>query len=71
MNFVLMIIIFGCAAYSVAVSKGKNPYLWFAIGLVIGPIAVLILAFFPSKEKAKRLDSENLTNTESNEKTDS
>ncbi len=54
MNFVFMLIIFGCAAYSVAVSKGKNPYLWFVVGLVIGPIAVLILAFYPAKAKVRQ-----------------
>ena len=48
-----MIIVFGCAAYSVAVSKGKNPYLWFGIGLFLGPFAVLILSFYPSPEKVK------------------
>jgi uncharacterized membrane protein YedE/YeeE len=64
MNFVFMIIVFGCAAYSVAVTKGKNPYLWFAIGLVIGPIAVLILAFFPTKSKAERSKPESETLTE-------
>jgi len=57
MNFVFLIIVFGCAAYSLAVTKGKNPYIWFGIGLVIGPFASLILAFYPSKEKNKRKKS--------------
>ena len=64
LNFVLMIIIFGCAAYSVAVSKGKNPYLWFGIGLFIGPIAVLVLSFYPSKEKVKALPPDEKTISE-------
>ncbi len=56
MHFLFMLIVFGCAAYSVAVSKGKNPYVWFAVGLVIGPFAVLILAFYPAKEDVKKID---------------
>lgn len=55
MIIVFMIIVFGCAAYSVAVTKGKNPYIWFCVGLVIGPFASLILAFFPTKEKEPRV----------------
>ena len=64
LNFILMIIIFGCAAYSVAVSKGKNPYLWFGIGLFIGPIAVLVLSFYPPKEKNKTSGSDKKTISE-------
>jgi len=44
MEYLLMWIVFACAAYSVAVSKGRNRYLWFGIGLLIGPFAVLALA---------------------------
>ena len=44
MQYVFMWVIFACAAYSVAGSKGKNRYLWFGVGLLIGPFAVLILA---------------------------
>jgi uncharacterized membrane protein YedE/YeeE len=64
MNFIFMIIVFGCAAYSVAVTKGKNPYIWFAIGLVIGPIAVLILAFYPTKSKVEHSKNKTETITE-------
>ncbi len=40
----MILVVFACAAYSVASSKGRNRYLWFGIGLLIGPFAVLILA---------------------------
>ena len=64
MNLGVMIIIFGCAAYSVAVTKGKNPYLWFVVGLVLGPFAALILAFYPTKEKVKRIKPEPSASSE-------
>jgi len=59
-----MLIIFGCAAYSVAVSKGKNRYLWFAIGLVTGPVAVLILALLPAKVTAGEKKAEAMSEAE-------
>jgi uncharacterized membrane protein YhdT len=49
MQYLLMWVVFACAAYSVAVSKGKNRYLWFGIGLIIGPFAVLVLALMSIK----------------------
>jgi len=54
MQYLLIWIIFACAAYSVAESKGKNRYLWFGIGLFIGPFAVLALALMsirPGEDK--------------------
>ncbi|MFK5926260.1 MAG: hypothetical protein QM483_06495 [Desulfuromusa sp.] len=44
MQYLIFWIVFACAAFSVAEHKGKNRYLWFGIGLLIGPFAVLILA---------------------------
>ena len=50
-----MWIIFACAAFSVAESKGKNRYLWFGIGLILGPIAVLVLALMTLKPSEKKV----------------
>lgn len=57
MEFLIMLGLFGCAAYAVAKSKDRNPVLWFCLGLVIGPFAALILAFMsagPNAEKGYR-----------------
>ncbi len=47
MNAIIMWIVFGCAAYSVAGTKGRRPYVWFGIGLLIGPFAVLVVGMMP------------------------
>jgi len=44
----MMWIVFACAAYSLAGSKGRRRYLWFGVGLVIGPFAVLTLGMMPA-----------------------
>lgn len=48
MKFIFMWIVFACAAYTVAVSKGRRRYLWFGIGLLIGPFAVLVVGMMPA-----------------------
>ncbi len=47
MNFVIMWIVFGCAAYSVANRNGRRGYIWFGVALLIGPFAILIVAMMP------------------------
>ena len=47
MEYLLIWILFACAAYAVAGSRGRNKYLWFVIGLFIGPFAVLVVALIP------------------------
>jgi len=47
MNAIIMWIVFGCAAYSVAGTKGRRPFVWFGIGLLIGPFAVLVVGMMP------------------------
>ncbi len=44
MEFVLMWIAFGCAAASLAKGKNFNVRLWVALGLLLGPFALLIMA---------------------------
>ncbi|MFO7578290.1 MAG: hypothetical protein R6W66_11255 [Pelovirga sp.] len=51
--FVLWIIT-ACGAYAVAKSRGRNYRLWFAVGLIIGPFAVLIVALLPLGANAKK-----------------
>ncbi len=47
MEYLLIWILFACAAYAVANSRGRNKFLWFVIALFIGPFAVLIVALIP------------------------
>ncbi len=42
-QFYLIPIIFGFAAASMAIGKNRNRYLWFVIGLLTGPIALVII----------------------------
>ncbi|MCW8892991.1 MAG: antitermination protein NusB [Deltaproteobacteria bacterium] len=53
MEYLLIWIVFACAAYSIAQGKGRNAKLWFAVGLVLGPFAALILAVIPASSDAK------------------
>ena len=50
MNAIIMWIVFGCAAYSVAGTKGRRPFVWFGIGMLIGPFAVLAVGMMPRVE---------------------
>ncbi len=51
--FVLWIVM-ACGAYAVAKSRGRNRHLWFAVGLMIGPFAILIVALLPLGPNAKK-----------------
>jgi len=44
MELLFLWAVFGCAAYSVAKGKNRRGVVWFFIGLLIGPFAVLLLA---------------------------
>lgn len=48
MEYLLIWLVFACAAYSMAKGKNRNAYLWAAVGLLLGPFAVLIVALLPS-----------------------
>ncbi len=47
LSFLLLLIIASLTAYF-AKSKGRNPLLWFILGVLLGIFAPLILLFFPS-----------------------
>jgi len=44
MEYLILPVIFGIAAATVAKGKNRNHILWFFIGMVIGPFALLIVA---------------------------
>lgn len=44
MEYLIFWAVFGCAAYSIAKGKNRRGVLWFFIGLLIGPFAVLLVA---------------------------
>lgn len=54
MEYVLMWGVFIAAAVSVAKSKGRNLFLWGALGACIGPFAVLILAFLKTTDQGDK-----------------
>jgi len=47
MEILFMLGAFGCASYSVAKGKNRRALLWFFIGLVTGPLAILAVALLP------------------------
>lgn len=50
-------IVFSAAAASMAKSRGRNVYFWIAVGLLIGPFAVLIVAMMkPTATSDKSYD---------------
>lgn len=44
MEYLLLWIVFGFAAASLAKGKNRNIYLWFMIGILTGPFGILICA---------------------------
>jgi hypothetical protein len=53
MEYLFLWGVFPCAAYSLADGKGYNKKTWFVVGLLTGPVALLILAFLPATPDAK------------------
>lgn len=54
LSLLVLWIVMACGAYAVAKSRGRNSRLWFAIGLVIGPFAILLVAMLPLGPNAKK-----------------
>lgn len=44
MEYLPLWVVFGAAAYSLAKGKNRRAPLWFCIGLLLGPFAVLLIA---------------------------
>ncbi len=51
MEFIFAWLVFGAASFILAKGKGRNLVLWTILGLLIGPFAMLILAFLPTTEQ--------------------
>jgi O-antigen/teichoic acid export membrane protein len=50
LQFLIIPLVFACAAYSMAKGKNRNPLAWFFIGLLTGPIALLLILFMKRGE---------------------
>lgn len=58
MSFILLLLIASFTAYY-ASRKGRNPFIWFVIGTLLGIFAPIILIFLPAvKNEANQVDSE-------------
>ena len=51
MDYLVGWILFGVASAVLAKGKGRSLPLWFVLGLLIGPFALLIQAFLPTTER--------------------
>ena len=49
----------GWISSRMALRRGRNPSLWFVLGVILGVIAIGILYFLPSKQKALATATEN------------
>lgn len=52
---VVVSLAFGMLAAFYAKRAGKNPYLWFFLGLLLGVIGVFFLFFMPQKKKTEKI----------------
>ncbi|MBW6512444.1 MAG: hypothetical protein K0A93_10100 [Desulfuromonadaceae bacterium] len=50
MDYIILWAVFPVGSYIVAKDKNRNPYLWAALALLIGPFALLIIALIPNGE---------------------
>lgn len=53
-------VVIGTLGAYLAIQRGKNPYLWFCVGLFFGILGLLVL-FIPLKMKKKQLQKESQT----------
>jgi len=58
-DYITACLIRGVICFLFAKERGKNPFLWFAIGLISGLIGVLIIALIKNKKNKKIDDNEN------------
>ena len=47
-----------------AKKRGKNPYIWFGIGMFLGVLGMLILFFMPNKKKSVQAPTEPIKDDE-------
>lgn len=53
-TMVLLSLVSGATTAYIAKRKGQNPYLWLAIGLLLGAFGVFAFFFLPTAKKARR-----------------
>lgn len=58
-DYITICIICGIVCFLFAKERGKNPFVWFAIGLVSSLIGVMIIALIKKKKNKKIEDNEN------------
>lgn len=51
----MMWIFLGMSTAYVGIRKGRNPYIWFGVGILLGIIGLLISLFIPKKKGAETL----------------
>lgn len=54
-------IIMGCISAYIAKGRGKNPYLWFGLGMIFGLFGVIFAFFIPAKKGRRRPGSQHPT----------
>ncbi len=60
-SFIILLIVGSMTAYY-ANRKGKNPLLWFVLGMLIGLFAPLILFFLPSNKPEEKFPTMSVSN---------
>lgn len=51
LSYAITWLIFGAASAYMARSRGKNPYLWFVLGMLFGVFGILFLFFGPKAQR--------------------
>lgn len=51
MEYLIIWVLFGVASAVLAKDKGRSRPLWFILGLLIGPFAILIQVFLPTTSR--------------------
>jgi len=54
LSYAITWLIFGAASAYMARSRGKNPYLWFVLGMLFGVFGILFLLFGPKAHKTSQ-----------------
>ena len=58
-DYLTVCLICGIVCFLFAKERGKNPFVWFAIGFVLSIIGVVIITLIKNKKNKKIEDNEN------------
>ena len=58
LTYLFFWLIMGGISAHFAKKRGKNPYLWFAIGMFLGVLGLFLLFFMPNKKKSMQAAQE-------------